>query len=74
MISSKNVRVFIGDLSDSTLQIILDAWWALMNVGSKHPIACNHSPNAPSWRFQLLGGIEETGSTRIISIVCHQVL
>jgi len=39
MISSKNERVFIRDLSDLTLQIIFDAWWTLMNVGSKRPIA-----------------------------------
>jgi len=39
MISSKNECVFIRDLSDPTLQIIFDAWWASMNVGSKRPIA-----------------------------------
>jgi hypothetical protein len=39
MISSKNERVFIRDLSDLTLQIIFDAWWASMNEGSKRPIA-----------------------------------
>jgi len=35
MISSKNERVFIRDLSDLTLQISLDAWWTSINVGSK---------------------------------------
>jgi len=39
MISSKNERVFVRDLSDLTLQIIFDAWWASMNLGSKRPIA-----------------------------------
>ena len=39
MISSKNERGFIRDLSDLTLQIIFDAWWASMNVGTKWPIA-----------------------------------
>jgi len=74
MISSKNECVFIRDLSDLTLQIIFDAWWASMNVGSKRPIACNNSTHAPSWRFYLHCGIGETGSPGIICIVCHQVL
>jgi hypothetical protein len=74
MISSKNERVFIRDLSDLTLQIIFDAWWASMNVGSKRPIAWKNSRHAPSWRFYLHCGIEETGSPGIICIVCHQVL
>jgi hypothetical protein len=74
MISSKNERVFIRDLSDLTLQIIIDAWWASMNEGSKRPIAWNASRHAPSWRFYLHCGIEQTSSPRIICIVCHQVL
>jgi len=74
MISSKNECVFIRDLSDLTLQIIFDAWWASMNVGSKRPIAWNNSRHAPSWRFYLHCGIEETGSPGIICILCHQVL
>ena len=74
MISSKNERVFIRDLSDLTLQIIFDAWWASMNVGSKQPIAWKNSRHAPSWRFYLHCGIDETGSPGIICIVCHQVL
>jgi hypothetical protein len=53
MISSKNERVFIRDLSNLTLQIIFDAWWASMNIGSKRPIAWNNSRHAPSWRFYL---------------------
>jgi len=74
MVSSKNERVFIRDLSDLTLQIIFDAWWASMNVGSKRPIAWKNSRHAPSWQFYLCCGIEETGSPGIIYIVCHQVL
>jgi len=74
MISSKNERVFIRDLSDSTLQILFDAWWASMNVDSNRPIAWNNSRHAPSWRFYLHCGTEETGSAGIICIVCHQVL
>jgi len=74
MISSKNERVFIRDLSDLSLQIFFDGWWASMNVGSKRPIAWNNSRHAPSWRFYLHCGIEETGSPGIICIVCHQVL
>jgi len=74
MISSKNEHVFIRDLSDLTLQIIFDACWASMNVGPKRPIAWNASRHAPSWRFYLHCGIEESGSPGIICIVCHQVL
>jgi len=74
MISSKNERVFIRDLSDLTLQIIFNAWWASKNVGSKQPIAWNASRHAPSWRFYLHCGIEESGSPGIICIVSHQVL
>jgi len=72
--SSKNQPVFIRDLSDLTLQIIFNAWWASMNVGSKRPIAWKHSRHAPSWQFYLHCGIEETGNPGIICIVCHQVL
>ena len=74
MITSKNERVFIRDLSDLTLQIIFDAWWASLNVGLKRPIAWKNSRHAPSWRFYLHCGIEETGSPGIICILCHQVL
>jgi hypothetical protein len=74
MISSNNERVFIRDSRDHTLQIIFDDWWALMNAGSKRPIAWKNSRHAPSWRFYLHCGIEETGSPGIICIVCHQVL
>jgi hypothetical protein len=33
MITSKNEHVFIHDLSDLSLQIIFNAWWASMNDG-----------------------------------------
>jgi len=74
MISSKNERVVIRDLSNLTLQIVFDAWWTSMNVGSKRPIAWKNSRHAPVWRFHLHCGIEESGSPGIICIVCHQVL
>jgi len=74
LISSKNERVLIRDLCDLTLQIVFDAWWVSMKVGSKHPIAWNNFRHAPSWRFYSHCGIEETGSPGIICIVCHQVL
>jgi len=45
-----------------------------MNVDSKRPTAWKNSGHAPSWRFYLHCGIEETGSPGIICIVCHQVL
>jgi len=45
-----------------------------MNEGSKRPIPWNNSRHAPSWRFYLHYGIEETGSPAIICIFCHQVL
>jgi hypothetical protein len=74
MISCKNERVFVRDLSDLTLQILFDAWWASMNVGSMLSVVWNNSRHAPSWRFYLQCGIEETGCPGIICIVCHQVL
>jgi hypothetical protein len=74
MIPFKNERVFIRNLSNLTLQIIFDAWWASMNVGLKRPIAWNDSTHAPSWQFYLHCGIEETSSLGIICIVCYQVL
>jgi len=74
MISSRNECVFIRDLSDLTLHIIFDGWWASTNVDSKRPVAWNNSRHAPSWRFYLHCRIEETGSPGIISIICHQVL
>jgi hypothetical protein len=70
----QNERVFISDLSDLTLQIIFDTWWAAMNVGLMQPNARNISRHAPLWQFYLHCGIEETGSPGIICIVCHPVL
>jgi len=72
--SSENVCVFIRYLSDYTLQIVFDAWWASMNVGSNCPIAWNDSRYASSWQFYWCCGIEKTGSPQIVWIVCHQVL
>jgi len=73
-ISSKHLLLFICDLSDLTLQIIFDAWWASMNVGSKHSIVWNSSRHAPLWGFYLDCGIKKTASPGIIWIICHQVL
>jgi len=74
MIFCKNELVFIYDLSDLILPIIVDAWWAILNVGSQHPIGWNNSRHASSCRFYLHYGIVETGSHEIICILCHQVL
>jgi len=73
-ISCKNKCVFIRALSDLTLQIVFDACWASINVGSKGTIGWNNSRHAPSWRFNLHCVIEETSSPGIICIVCDQVL
>jgi len=74
MISSNDEWVFIRDLTDLTLQIILDASWASMNIGLKCPIAWNNSRHVPLWRFYLHYGIEKTSSPGIIRIVCLLVL
>jgi len=74
MISSKDEHVFIPDLNSLTLQIIFDAWWASMNVGSKRSLAWKNCRPPPPWQFYWHCGIEETGSPGIICIVCHQVL
>jgi len=74
IISSKNQPGCIRVLSDLTLQIIFNAWWASMNVGSKWPIGGNIPRHVPSWWVYLPCPIEETGSPGIIVIVCHQVL
>jgi len=74
LISSKNECIFIRDLSDLTLQIILNTWWASMNRASKRTIAWNNSRHASSWRFDLHWGIDGTCSTGTICIICHQVL
>jgi hypothetical protein len=74
LISSQNEQVFVRDLSNLALQIIIDTWWASINVGSKRPISWNKSRHAPCWQFYLHCGIEETGSPGIICIICHHVL
>jgi hypothetical protein len=74
IISPKKEPVFIRDLSNLTLNIIFDAWWASMNVGSKRIVGWNISRHAHSWRFYLNCGMEYNGSPGIIGIVCHQVL
>ena len=74
MICSKKERVFIRDLRNLTLQIIFDALWMSINVGSKCHIAWNNSRHGSSWRFYLHCRFEETGSPGIIFIVCHDDL
>jgi len=74
IISSKNERLIIRDLSDQTLQMVFDAWWAAMNVCLKRPIAWNNPRLAFASRFYLLCGIGDTGSPGIICIICDQVL
>jgi len=74
MICSKNKLVFICDLSNLRIQIIFDAWWASMNVDSKHPVAWNNSWHLLPWRLYFHCGIEETSCPGIICIVFHHVL
>jgi len=74
MIFSKNEHVFIVNLSDLTLQIIFETWWASMNEGLKRPIAWNNSRHVLSWRLYIHYRIEATGSPGIIFMVHHQVL
>jgi len=74
MICSKTECSFIRELRDRTLQIIFNVWWTSMNVGAMWPVAWNNIRHAPSWRFYLHCGIEETGRRSIICIICHQVL
>jgi len=74
MISSKNKPVFIRSLSDLTFQIMLDAGWTSKPVSSKRPIAWSDSRHTPSRCLYVQCRFEETGSTCIMCIVCHQVL
>jgi len=74
MICSKNKHVFIRDLSDLTLQIIFNGWWASLNVGSKGHVGWNHSKQLLSWWFHLHCRIAQTGCPAIIFTICHQVL
>ena len=46
--SSTNARVYIGDLTNHSFQIIFAGWWASMNVGWQRPIAWNDSGHGPS--------------------------
>jgi len=74
MISFKNERVFIHYLSDLTLRIIFEVWWASTNVGSKRPSPWNNNSHMSPMPFCLHCRIEETGSPGIICIICCQVL
>ena len=74
MVSPRNERVFIRDLNELTLEILIDPWLDSMNVSMKHSIAWDNSRHAPSWRFYMQWGIEETGCPGIICIICYQVL
>jgi len=71
---SKDERVLIRDLGDLIIQILLDAWWASMNVDSNRPIAWNKSRHTSSWQFYLHCRVEDTRSPGIVCSVCHQVL
>jgi len=73
MIFSNNERVFIHDLSNLTVPIIFNGYWASMNEGLKCSIAWNDSRHAPWWQFNLNYLIEEIGIPVIICIVCRQV-
>jgi len=74
MISLKNEYVFLWHLSDLTLQIISNAWWPSVNVGSKRSIALKNFGHRPFWWCYLHCGIEAPGSTGFICIICPQVL
>jgi len=74
MMSSKNKRDFIPDLSDRTLQIIFKAWWASMHGGSEPPIASDISGHAPSWWIYSQCRREGNSIPDIICIICHDVL
>jgi len=74
IISSKNECVFIRDLDDLTVQIIIKVWCASIKVHSKCLIASNNSRHTSSCRFDLNFEMEETGSPGIVCIVCHQLL
>lgn len=74
MIYSKHERVCTRDLSNLTLQIILDASGAWTNVSSKLPIVLDDYTHAPLCQSYLHCGIDETGSISIKYILCHQVL
>jgi len=72
VISSKNAPDLICALTDITLQLIFNVWWASKNTGSERPIAWNTSARAPSRQFHFPCGMEVTGSPGIRCIICHQ--
>jgi hypothetical protein len=73
MITSNNESVLIRDLSDLTMQIIFNALWTSMNLGSKQPISRDDSRHVPSRLFYTHCGIEETGNPNIICIVYRRL-
>jgi hypothetical protein len=74
IICSINEFVFIRNLSNFTLHIFFDTWWATMKISSKQPIAWNDSRHAGSWQVHLYCGLEQSSSPGIVCIICHQVL
>jgi hypothetical protein len=74
VISAKKQLLTIRDLSDLTLQIAFNGWWASMNIGAVHPIAWKNSSDASSWQFYFHCGIVKPGSPGMIYLVCHPVL
>lgn len=73
-ISSNDYCVCIRDLSDVTLQIILDVWWASVRVNSTCSIACDNSQCARACWFHLHWAIEKTAIPGIMGIVRHHIL
>jgi len=65
MLWSINEPVFIGDLSDIALQIIFNAWWALLNVGSKWPFSLNNSRYVPSRRLYYSAELRRPAALRL---------
>jgi hypothetical protein len=61
-------------MSDLTMEMIFDAWWASMNKGFEQHIAWDNARHAPWCKLYLHCGIEETGSPGIICIVRYIVL
>ena len=73
-VSFRHEHLFIGDLGDHTVQIIIETCWASMNVDSKRSITSKHSSNAAWLLVYLPCRLEETGMPRITCSICHQVL
>jgi hypothetical protein len=74
MTASKHQHGFIHNISDLTLHIMFDGWWASLHVSRKQPSAWNTSRHAASWQFYLHCRIEATGTPGIICIMCYHVL